>query len=191
MKPEMAFRRRARDHIEAVKIMDISAGPGELGEEAGICEEVGTMPEKKILVIDGETAILSIIKEAFKAKGYLAVTAESAEMAYRILSKETFVVIFLELKLPGMSGLELCRRIRRDDQEVIIYAITSLTDFGNVTDCRSAGFDNVFLKPISLNVLLKAAEDGFERAGSGKSRESDLCNTFGKTNYVRWCNETG
>ena len=121
------------------------------------------MFEKKILVVDDEIAILEVMKEIFGLKGYKVSAAGSAEEALNILSKETFAVMFLDLKLPGMDGIELCKRIRKDNLGAVIYALTGYTNFYTLIDCRVAGFDDFFVKPVGVEVLLKAANDAFEK----------------------------
>ena len=132
------------------------------------------MFEKKILVVDDEVPILALMKEIFGVKDYKVTMARSAEEAVKILGEEVFMVMFLDLKLPDMNGIELCRRIRRDNLVAVIYAFTGYANFYSMKDCRSAGFDDFFVKPVSLNVLLKAADDGFEKIERWKVEEFDL-----------------
>jgi len=118
---------------------------------------------RKILVVDDEIAILEVMREIFMMKGYTVSAAESAEEALDILSKESFAVMFLDLKLPGMDGIELCKRIRKDNLGAVIYALTGYTNFYTLMDCRVAGFDDFFVKPVGVEVLIGAAEDAFEK----------------------------
>ena len=121
------------------------------------------MNEKKILVVDDELSILDMLKDAFSAAGYTVLTAESAENAIKIFRQESIMVMFLDLNLPGMSGLELCKLIRIQNQIGIIYAFTGYSNFYGLLDCRAAGFDDFFVKPVKLDVLLKAAQEAFEK----------------------------
>ena len=73
--------------------------------------------DRKILVVDDELAILKLLRKTFELSGYEVVTAESGEEALEILKKEEFKVMFLDLMLPGMDGLELCRKIRNDQPD--------------------------------------------------------------------------
>jgi DNA-binding response OmpR family regulator len=118
---------------------------------------------KKILVVDDETSILSMLKETFSLDGYTVRTAESAEEALKILNKEQFMVMFLDLRLPGMSGIDLCWKIRERDQISVIYAFTGYSTFYGLVECRAAGFDDLFVKPVETRLLYKAAEDAFEK----------------------------
>jgi CheY-like chemotaxis protein len=121
------------------------------------------MNEKKILVVDDEVSILDMLKDAFSSAGYSVLTAESAENAINIFRQESIMVMFLDLNLPGMSGLELCKLIRKQNQIGIIYAFTGYSNFYGLLDCRAAGFDDFFVKPVKLDVLLKAAQEAFEK----------------------------
>jgi len=121
------------------------------------------MNEKKILVVDDEVSILDMLKDAFSSAGYTVLTAESAENAIKIFRQESIMVMFLDLNLPGMSGMELCKLIRKQNQISIIYAFTGYSNFYGLLDCRAAGFDDFFVKPVKLDVLLKAAQEAFER----------------------------
>ncbi len=122
-----------------------------------------TVDEKKILIVDDEASILAMLKEAFNQDGYTVRTAENAEDALKILKDETIRVMFLDLKLPGMSGIDLCRRIRATDQISIVHAFTGYSTYYGLMECRTAGFDDFFVKPVEINVLLKAASDAFEK----------------------------
>lgn len=121
------------------------------------------MNKMKMLVVDDETFLLEMLEELFTDAGYHVFTAENAEDALAILKKESIMVMFLDLKLPGMNGIELCRQIRKENQIGLIHALTGYANFYGLLECRSAGFDDFFLKPVDVDVLLKAAQESFER----------------------------
>ncbi len=119
------------------------------------------MKDKKILVVDDEVTILMLFSETFEQKGYEAVTAQNAEEALEILKKEEFKVMFLDLKLPGMNGVELCKVIRKDSPESSIYAITGYPDKFEFRGCMEAGFNGYFAKPLNMEVLIETARQAF------------------------------
>ncbi|MBW1794006.1 MAG: response regulator [Deltaproteobacteria bacterium] len=123
-----------------------------------------------ILVVDDEEAIRNLLERAFTKAGYTVHSAESGEEALEILKQENIQVMFLDLKLPGMSGVELCTKIRKDKPIALIYAMTAYTSLFELADCREAGFDDYFTKPFELKVLFKAAEDAFEKIERWKKR---------------------
>ena len=117
----------------------------------------------KIMIVDDEAPIRDMLKDAFTSEGYDVVCAESAEKAQEILDKSAPQVIFLDLKLPGMDGVEFCRRIRQDHPITCIYAMTGYTSLFDLAECREVGFDDYFVKPIDLKQFFKGAEDAFEK----------------------------
>jgi DNA-binding response OmpR family regulator len=127
--------------------------------------------EEKVLVVDDEVLIRNMLEKAFSRAGYAVRCAESAEQALEILKDETYQTMFLDLKLPGMNGIELCMRIRKDFPMALIYAITGYASLFELADCREAGFDDYFTKPFDLGVVLKAAQDAFEKMERWKKRE--------------------
>ncbi len=121
------------------------------------------MSEKKILVVDDEEVIRSTFELAFGKKGYTVRCAESAEEALEILKDEKILVMFLDLSMPGMSGVELCRRIRKDFPMAIIYAVTGHSSIFEPAEVREAGFDGYLDKPVLLEQIYKAAQDAFNK----------------------------
>ena len=73
------------------------------------------------------------------------------------------MIMFLDLQLPGMSGIELCKRIRRDNPVAIIFAITAHFDLFNIIEWRAAGFDDFFSKPFLIKELTEAAQKAFNK----------------------------
>ena len=111
-----------------------------------------------------------MLEQAFSKAGYTVRLAESAEETLDILKDEKIQVMFLDLKLPGMNGLKLCRKIRKEFPIAIIHAITGYASLFELADCREAGFDDYFIKPVELEVLFKAAQDAFEKIDRWKKR---------------------
>ena len=128
------------------------------------------MPDRYILVVDDELSILTALEKVFSRSGYRAYLAETAEEALGILEKENINVMFLDLNLPGMNGVELCRKIRKDRPIAVIHAITGYASLFELTDCREAGFDDYFTKPADMEMLLTAAQNAFEKVDRWKKR---------------------
>lgn len=121
------------------------------------------MTNNQILVVDDEPDIRQVFKEAFERAGYQVVTAQSAEDALELIKETPFFVLFLDLNLPEMNGLELCRKIRKDWPMAIAYAVTGYSSLFELHDCREAGFEDYFLKPVNLSELISAADHAFKK----------------------------
>ena len=130
--------------------------------------------DKKILVVDDEVSILAMLKETLTSAGYKVRTAKNADEALKILKTETIMVMFVDLRLPGMNGIDLCWKIREKDKISIVYALTGYSTFYGLLECRAAGFDDFFVKPVASKLILKAAKDAFEKLGRWKARDYNL-----------------
>ena len=119
--------------------------------------------EKKILVVDDEELIRKMLERALGNAGYTVRTAESAEQAMEILREDSIMVMYLDLRLPGIQGTELCRKLRVQNPLSIIHALTGYVDLYGLLECRLAGFDDFFTKPISIETLIQSADAAFEK----------------------------
>ena len=128
------------------------------------------MNDRQILVVDDEEQIRLMLKEAFAIHNYEVVTAESAEEALAIMRQQPCWVLFLDLNLPGMNGIDLCREIRRQWPMAVPFAVTGYVSLFELTECRDAGFEDYFTKPVSIVQLLAAADSAFAKLDRWKYR---------------------
>jgi DNA-binding response OmpR family regulator len=128
------------------------------------------MNEKRLMVVDDEEMIRELYRKAFTRAGYLVETAGSAEEALELQKKNPAMVLFLDLKLPGMDGVALCRRIRHDWPMAVCVAVTGHASFFELSYCREAGFEDYYTKPAELADLLKAAELAFAKIERWKNK---------------------
>jgi CheY-like chemotaxis protein len=126
------------------------------------------MNNRRVLVVDDEDLIRDMMTRAFTRAGYEIQVAESAEEALNLIKTYKYLVYFLDLNLPGMSGIELCRHIRKDNPLTITYAVTGYATTFEVFDCREAGFEDYFTKPVEMKTLLQAAEHAFQKLSRWK-----------------------
>ncbi|OGX28653.1 MAG: hypothetical protein A3B78_00940 [Omnitrophica WOR_2 bacterium RIFCSPHIGHO2_02_FULL_67_20] len=108
----------------------------------------------KILVVDDETVMLETLSSFFGSRGYQLMTAASAEAALKLLSQEQPALALIDIKLPGMNGLELLKVIKRDYPAVKRFIITAY-DEENKKAAEAIGIDAFFAKPIGLDALKK------------------------------------
>lgn len=116
-----------------------------------------------ILVVDDEPRIRDLLASALEREGFRPLVAESAEQALDILQREDVHVIFVDIQLTGMNGVEFCRRVRRDRPIDCLFAVTGHTSLFDLVTCREAGFDDYFTKPFDIAVLTRAARDAVAR----------------------------
>ena len=128
----------------------------------------------KILVVDDEASIRELYSTVFTEAEYEVIAVEGGTAALKILQVEDIDVIFLDLKLFGMNGIELCRQIRETKPISIIYAMTGWAPLFEIEECREAGFDDYFEKPLDMDMLLKLVAEAFTRLSRWKKSSTKL-----------------
>ena len=112
----------------------------------------------KILVVDDEESVRDAMQALFEDCGFAVTVAESAEKALEVLRTDTIQIMFFDLMMPGMSGVDLCKEIRATNPIACIFAMTGYRGLFDLVKCRSAGFDDYFQKPVPLDLLIETAK---------------------------------
>jgi DNA-binding response OmpR family regulator len=128
------------------------------------------MTKKKILVVDDEQTICLQFSKALTGAGYAVRTADSAEAALKLMTATPADLLYLDLNLPGMNGMELGRQIRKHWPWAITIAVTGYASVFQLVDCREAGFDDYFIKPLNLDDLLGTADHAFKKIQRWRAR---------------------
>jgi len=131
--------------------------------------------KRTVLVADDEQTILKTLDKVLSAAGYSVVLASNGKDALDISIREEIKVFLLDIVMPGMDGLQLCREIKKKiGQECVVYALTGHVGEYDVESCREAGFDDYFVKPFKIAMMLKMIAAAFEKVErwkkSGKSK---------------------
>ena len=124
----------------------------------------------KILVIDDETSVRELFTGVFTDEDYEVVATEDGNLALDILKRDNIDVIVLDLKLFGMNGIDLCRQIREMKPMSMIFAITGWASLFEIEECRQAGFDDYFEKPLDMDMLTDAVADAIKKLDRWKKR---------------------
>lgn len=105
---------------------------------------------KRILVVDDEIGALTLIGIMLERGGFEVLKAKDAEQALSVLELETPDLIILDVMMPGMDGIELCRvlRNRPDTQELPILILSARGDAKSVMSGMDAGASDYLPKPI-------------------------------------------
>ena len=122
----------------------------------------------KILIVDDEESMRRLLSQLFFAEGYEVAAAENGPSALEILRHSVIDVIFLDLKLFSMDGIELCRKIRETQPVSMIFAVTGWSPLFGIEECRGAGFDDYFEKPLDMKLILASVEDAFGKLNRWK-----------------------
>ncbi len=117
-----------------------------------------------ILVVDDEEAVRFTYDLVLSDAGYKVFYAENGKEALELLGNEDINVVFLDLNLLDMSGIELCKQIRCFQPNAYILAITGYTKHLDIAACYQAGFDDYLEKPLSMDLLITSVYKAFEKA---------------------------
>lgn len=131
---------------------------------------MGQYTKGDVFVVDDDPFIIKLLAGALIKEGYGVVTAESGEAALKMISQSIQCqIFFIDLQLPGINGLELCKIIRHDFMVANIFAITAHHSYFDLVACREAGFDDYFKKPLDLELLLSITGVASQRLHRWKS----------------------
>ena len=105
------------------------------------------------MVVDDETEIVRALRRSLTAHGYKVFTASSGEEAFEVLSRHRPDLLLLDLLLPGMSGLEVCRRMRAESNMPIIVLSVKGAERDKV-EALDLGADDYISKPFGMDEVL-------------------------------------
>ena len=123
--------------------------------------EPGTAPAKTILVVDDEKAVCQVMSLALGRAGYGVVTADAPKAAIAAMRAHACRVVFIDLNLPGTSGLDLCRIIKPEHPHTMVYLLTGYAPESAMHEFRAAGFRDLLIKPVDLKVLAAVVHEAF------------------------------
>ena len=126
----------------------------------------------KVLIVDDELAIRDMLRMALEAAGYECLEAETIDSAYHQIIDDRPDIILLDWMLPGGSGIELLRRIKRAEmtQDLPVIMLTAKAAEHNVIQGLDVGADDYITKPFALRELLARIKALLRRAKSSDDR---------------------
>jgi phosphate regulon transcriptional regulator PhoB len=139
----------------------------------------------RILVVDDEPDILSLVSYNLKKEGYTVRTAGDGDEALGVLKSGGIDLVVLDLMLPGLSGLEICRIVRKDARfkGIPIIMLTARGEEQDRVRGLEAGADDYLPKPFSPRELLARVKAVLRRTGSHHAPDEVL--TFGDLSINR------
>ena len=116
---------------------------------------------KRILVVDDDEMVLMALDELLKPEGYEVRTFSRGKEALQSLDQEEYDLLMLDIIMPEMDGIELCKQIREreDCREKPIVFLTAKSREEDKIQCLEAGANLSLSKPISPDKLLKIISD--------------------------------
>ena len=118
----------------------------------------------KILIIDDERAIRNSMKEILSDEGYIVETAEDGLSGYEMASKGHYDVVFCDIKMPGMDGVEVLDKLTADGTESAVVMISGHGDIETAVECIKKGAFDFIQKPLDLNRLLITIKNATDKS---------------------------
>ncbi|HUC95103.1 MAG TPA: response regulator transcription factor [Candidatus Saccharimonadales bacterium] len=138
----------------------------------------------KILVVEDEHKIANSIKRGFEQETWATDVAYDGEDGYDMASSEDYDVIVLDLMLPKMDGMEICKKLRAEENHTPILMLTARGELADKVGGLNSGADDYLVKPFAFEELLARVKALARRPRVSNSEElktSDLTlntNTF-------------
>lgn len=141
-------------------------------------DTTGAAPDRpRVLVVDDDNTILAVARDALGAAGFAVETAVDGEAALKLLEAALPDLILLDVMLPGVDGITLCRQLRADPRtcEIPICIMTGLDDKESIRQAYDAGATDFVIKPPSWTILSHHLL--YLRRASSVARELSAANT--------------
>jgi two-component system response regulator (stage 0 sporulation protein F) len=126
----------------------------------------------RILVVDDEVSVREVLSEYFVGQGYTVETAADGDQALTILPKYRPGVVLLDVRMPGVDGVEVLKRIRAIDEAVAIIMVTANEDVGLARETLKLGAFDYVAKPFDFQYLDQAVTLGLLRSSGGGEPEA-------------------
>ena len=119
--------------------------------------------DMKILIIDDERSIRNSLKEILADEGYSVDVAEDGQQGCAMVDKEKYSVIFCDIKMPGMDGVEVLDKMIEMGVDAAIVMISGHGDINTAVECIKKGAFDYIPKPLDLNRILITIKNATEK----------------------------
>lgn len=109
---------------------------------------------KKILVVDDEEVMREFLLEVFSTQEPLG--AHNGDEALLMISENPVGLVITDLKMPGMDGLTLLKKIKETDRSIKVIVVTGYASLQTASECIQAGASDFLKKPFSIEQIRKA-----------------------------------
>ncbi|MGJ5820675.1 sigma-54-dependent transcriptional regulator [Paludibaculum fermentans] len=111
------------------------------------------MTGKRILIVDDEESLRRVTQLRLQQAGYEAATAADGDEALAFLQRHPQDLVLTDLRMPGMSGLDLLKRIRQDFPEIIVIVVTAFGTIESAVEAMKQGAFDYIIKPVNSDAL--------------------------------------
>jgi DNA-binding NtrC family response regulator len=116
------------------------------------------MPNEKVLLVDDEQEFTEVLSERMRSRGLQVVTADSGPSALEKAEHESFDAIILDIKMPGMDGIETLRRLRKINPNLQVIMLTGQATVRAGIEATRLGALDFLEKPADLRQILEKVD---------------------------------
>ena len=131
------------------------------------------MERKRILLVEDEVKLARFVELELKYEGYAVTVCHDGREGLQQISEGEFDMILLDLMLPGLTGIELCRRVRKFSQIPIIM-LTAKDEVMDKVAGLDSGADDYLTKPFAIEELLARMRVAFKHCGGAPAKKTML-----------------
>ncbi|RKN85724.1 response regulator [Paenibacillus ginsengarvi] len=125
------------------------------------------MDKKKVLIVDDQNGIRVLLVEVFSNEGYDTFQASNGKMALEIVRKEPPDLVLLDMKIPGMDGLDILKHIKQIDTSIKVIMMTAYGELDMIKEATDLGALTHFTKPFDIDDLRQAVNSQLRPIGIG------------------------
>jgi CheY-like chemotaxis protein len=114
---------------------------------------------RKVLVVDDDPVVRQSFSRVLSSKGYAVITAESGEEALRKLNEEKYDAVYTDIRMPGMSGLDVAEQVKARRPWTPVVIITGYGSDAAETRAKAAGVSSFLHKPLSPEMIETSARN--------------------------------
>lgn len=111
---------------------------------------------EKILIVDDQFGIRILLNEVFQKEGYQTFQAANGVQALDILQKHDPDLVLLDMKIPGMDGIEILKRMKRIDPDIRVIIMTAYGELDMIQEAKDLGAITHFAKPFDIDDIRAA-----------------------------------
>lgn len=121
---------------------------------------------RKILIVDDQNGIRVLLQEVFSSEGYDTYQASNGHLALDIVKNKQPDLVLLDMKIPGMDGLEILKHIRKIDTDIKVIMMTAYGELDMIKEAMELGALSHFTKPFDIDELRVAVNKLLENPDS-------------------------
>ena len=119
-----------------------------------------------ILMIDDDPVACRVFKKIIVKEGYRVLTSTEAKKGLRLVKEKSPEIVFLDIKMPRVNGIELLRRMRKIKKDLVVIMLTGFATLDTAREAMALGAYDYVTKPFDLEAIKRSIRDALEVTAS-------------------------